>query len=311
MNVTDLAAWDLFVAVAERGSFTAAARARGVPVATVSRAVAALEARLGAPLLHRTSRRLSLSPLGEEALAQARALLTEARCLEERLSDQATTAGGRIRLAAPLEFGQRHVAPLLSSFLQQYPDIGIDLDLDDRTVDLVGSGHDLALRIGHLADSSLIARRLCPVERFVVAAPAYLARHGRPAVPADLVRHRCLVYANSERPGLWRFAGADGDDIAIDVEGPLAVNSGATIETALVAGLGIAMLPDFLVAASIASSAVEALLPGWRTPTLGLYLLTPPGRHRPKRVQLLMEHLAAALGRPSWRRAALRAAPEG
>lgn len=300
MSIPDLESWDLFATVAESGSFTAAAKAHGLSVATVSRAVARLEARLGAPLLHRTSRRLSLSALGQEALAEARALLTEARCLEERLSERTTAIAGRIRLAAPLEFGQRHVAPLLAAFLRQYPDIAIDLDLDDRKVDLVGSGHDLALRIGRLADSSLTARQLCRIERFVVAAPAYLARHGRPTVPADLGGHRCLVYSNSDRPGLWHFLGPDGEKASVEVAGPLLVNSGGAIETALVAGCGIAMQPDFLIDDAIAAGTIETLLPGWRPPSLGLSLLAPPGRHRPKRVRLLAEHLAASLRRPCW-----------
>jgi DNA-binding transcriptional LysR family regulator len=300
MIVPDFEAWDLFVAVAEAGSFAGAARARGLSVPTVSRAIARLEARLGAALFHRTSRRLSLSALGEEALGEAQALVLAANRMEERLGEATTVPAGRVRLAAPLEFGRAHIAPLLPAFLAAHPGVEIDLSLDDARIDIVASGHDLVLRIGQLSDSSLIARRLCQVERIVVASPAYLDAHGRPNHPADLARHQCLLYTNISPPDVWRFIGPEGAEYSVTVSGPLRANSGGALTPALVAGAGIAVQPDFLACEELRSGQLETLLPNWRLPPIGLYMITPPSPLRPLRVRLLMEHLVAGLRHPTW-----------
>jgi DNA-binding transcriptional LysR family regulator len=304
MTVPDFEAWALFAAVAEAGSFAGAARARGLSVPTVSRAVARLEARLGAALFHRTSRRLSLSALGQDALGEAQALVAAAQAMEERLGEATSTPAGTIRLAAPLEFGRAHIAPLLPEFLAAHPQVAIELSLDDARIDIVASGHDLVLRIGQLADSSLIARRLCGVERIPVASPAYLARAGTPRHPADLARHQCLVYTNAPQPDVWQFAGLEGQSYSVTVSGPLRANSGGALNPAAIAGAGIALQPDFLAADALASGQLVALLPGWRPPPLGLYLITPPSPLRPLRVRLLMDHLAERLRRPPWIRTA-------
>lgn len=301
MTVPDFEAWDLFVAVADAGSFAGAARARGLSVPTVSRAIARLETRLGAVLFHRTSRRLSLSALGAEALGEAQALVLAANRMEERLGEATTLPAGRVRLAAPLEFGRAHIAPLLAPFLQAHPQVEIDLSLDDARIDIVASGHDLVLRIGQLSDSSLIARRLCQIERFAVASPAYLEAHGRPRHPADLARHQCLLYTNVSPPDVWRFTGPGNTDYSVTVSGPLRSNSGGALSPALIAGSGIAIQPDFLCATALAAGRLEALLPDWKLSPLGLYMITPPSPLRPLRVRLLMEHLAAGLRNPPWR----------
>lgn len=302
MDVPDFEAWDLFVAVAEAGSFAGAARARNLSVPTVSRAVARLEERLGAALFHRTSRRLSLSALGEEALGEAQALVLSAQRMEERLGEATTLPAGTIRLAAPLDFGRAHIAPLLPGFLAAHPQVSIDLSLDDARVDIVASGHDIVLRIGQLADSSLIARRLCGVERMAVASPAYIQAHGRPLHPADLGRHQCLLYTNVSPPDVWRFAGPEGADYSVTVSGPLRANSGSSLNPPCLAGAGIALQPDFLVADLIAEGRLEALLCDWRPPSLGLYMITPPSPLRPLRVRLLMNWLADQLKNPPWAR---------
>jgi DNA-binding transcriptional LysR family regulator len=314
MPGADFEGWDLFVAVAEAGSFAGAARARGVSVPTVSRAIARLEARLGGVLFHRSTRRLALSSLGQDALAEAQALVAAGQRMEARLGEARTVARGVVRLGAPLDFGRAHLAPLLPDFLAAYPELEVELNLDDARIDIVASGHDLVLRIGRLADSTLIARRLCPVARIVVASPAYLARAGRPAVPADLTRHACLLYSNVQPPGLWLFEGPGGVRQAVTVSGPLTANSGGALNPALLAGMGIALQPDFLVAEHLAAGRLEALLPGWESPALGLYLVTPPSPLRPHRVRLLIDFLAARLTPPPWAagaadRPAGRAAP--
>ena len=296
MNVPDFEAWALFVAVAEVGSFAGAARANGCSVPTVSRAIARLEARLGGALFHRSSRRLSLSALGEEALPEAQALVAGAAELEAKLGEARAEPAGHIRVAAPLEFGRDHLAPLLPAFLAAHPGISVELALDDARIDIIASGVDIALRIGKLADSSLIARRLCSVESFVVAAPAGLARFGRPSHPADLGRLPCLIYTNPISARVWRFRSADGEDAAVQVDGPLAANSGASLTPALLAGLGIGLYPQFLMGDLLETGRVERLLPGWQATPLGLYMITPPSTLRPARVRLLMDWLADALG---------------
>lgn len=301
MRIPDFEGWDLFVAVAEAGSFAGAARARGLSVPTVSRAIARLEARLGAALFHRTSRRISLSAIGQDALSEAQALVQSAVRMEERLGEATTVPAGRIRLAAPMEFGLGHVAALLPGFLAAYPGVEIDLSLDDARIDIVASGHDLVLRIGRLADSSLIARRLCDVRMLLVASPAHLAAHGRPTHPSDLARHPCLLYTNISPPDVWRFDGPQGADYSVTVGGPLRANSGGALNPALLAGLGVALQPDFLVSEHLAAGTLEVLLPDWKPASVALYMLTPPSPLRPKRVQLLMAHLANRLKDPPWR----------
>lgn len=299
MSVSDLEAWAAFVGVAEQGSLAAAAREQGVSVPTISRAVARLEARLGGALFHRTSRRLALSQFGAEALAEAQALLAAAQALEERLGEASRIPAGRVRLAAPMEFGRVFLAPLLPEFMATYPEISIDLHLDDARIDLVAEGHDLLLRIGLLADSSLIARRLCDVRLHLVAAPSYLDMHGTPRHPADLARHRALLYSNRTPADVWRFDGPDKANWSVTLTSPLMANSGSALMPALLAGQGIALLPDFLVRAEMQSGALVALLPGWSMPGLALHLVTPPGRRRPARVRLLMDWLAERLS-PDW-----------
>lgn len=300
MSFPDFEAWSLFAAVAETGSFAAAARSRGLSVPTVSRAVARLETRLGASLFHRTSRRLSLSALGHEALPEAQALVAAAQLMEERLGESSATPSGMIKLAAPMDFGRTHLAPLLSEFLQAYPEISVDLHLSDARTDIVASGHDLVLRIGQLADSTLIARRLCSVSLLLVGAPSYLAAHGRPRHPSDLSKHRCLIYTNTVPVGVWRFHSPDGGDFSVTVSGPLQADSGATLLPAIVSGLGIGLLPDFMVSDDLRAGRLELLLENWRAPSAGAWLITPPNPLRPLRVRLLMDWLAERLHRPSW-----------
>lgn len=300
MLLPDLEAWAIFASVADHGGLAPAARELGVSVPTVSRAVARLERRLGAALFHRTSRRLALSAFGAQALPDAQALLAAAQALEDSAADAATQPAGTIRLAAPMDFGRAHLAPILPEFLAAYPDIRIDLHLDDARIDIIAGGHDLVLRIANMADSSLIARRLCTVRRRLVATPAYLAGHGTPAHPADLVRHRALLYTNVPNPGAWAFTGPGQSAWTANVAGPLLANSGGALLPALLAGQGIALQPEFLAWDAIADGRLVTLLPGWEAAPLALNMVTPPGRRRPARVRLLMDWLADRLMTPPW-----------
>lgn len=293
MRLPDLEAWAIFATVVEQHSFSAAAETLGLSKATVSKAVSRLEAHLGTSLFHRTSRRLALTEAGRALSDRAARILAEARAAEDSAQEGARLPSGRIKLAAPMSFGVANVAPLLTAFLADHPDIEIDLHLSDARVDIVAEGFDVALRIATLADSTLRARRLCGIASHIVAAPAYLASHGTPAHPADLARHRLLGYSNV--PGPWRFAGPDRQEVFVKVGGPLSANSGEALMPALLAGLGIARLPDFILGDHLASGHVVEILPDWRPAEIGLHLLTPPSPLRPARVEALMTFLAERL----------------
>jgi DNA-binding transcriptional LysR family regulator len=288
MRLPDFEAWAIFAAVVEHRSFSAAARAIGLSKATVSKAVTRLEAHLGASLFHRTSRSLTLTETGRTLAPRARRILDEAVCAEEEASDAASAPKGLVRLAAPMTFGLQRVAPAIASFLAQHPGITIDLCLDDRKIDLVEQGIDVALRIAQLPDSSLRARRLIPIHAHTVAAPAYFAAHGRPTHPAQLAEHRCIWYANNET---WRFTGPGGEQVSVRPEGPLRSSSGEAMLPALRAGLGITVLPDFIVGADLAEGTLEAILADWTPPPIALHLVTPPNPLRPARVEALIRFL--------------------
>lgn len=292
MRLPDLEAWAIFATVVEQKSFTGAAKALSLSKATVSKAVTRLETALGAQLFHRTSRSLSLTEAGRALAERAQRMLTEARCAEEEAGDEASAPKGLVRLAAPMTFGLAYVAPAIADFLAANPGIAVDLHLSDEKVDLVERGFDAALRIAALPDSSLRARRLAAVASHIVAAPSYLDRRGRPRHPAELGEHDCLCYANLPTPELWRFTGPGGAEAAVRPAGPLKCNSGEAMLPALRAGLGIAVLPDFIVGADLAAGSVEAILTDWSRPPVALHLVTPPGTLRPARVEALLSFLA-------------------
>ena len=295
MKLPDLEAWAVFAAVVEHRTISAAAAALGTSKATVSKAVARLEARLGAALFHRTSRRLALTEAGRDLAERARAILLEGVAAEEAARDAAVAPAGPIRVAAPQSFGMHHVAPVLADFLRAHPGVTIDLRLSDARVDIVAEGIDVALRIGTLPDSSLRARRVAAVPTRTVAAPAYLAAAGTPASPADLAHHACLTYTNLARPDLWRFHDATGREAVVQVSGPLATDSGDAMLPALCAGLGIARLPDFFVADDLAAGRLVSILDDWNAGPIALHIVTPPGKLRPARVEALIALLADRL----------------
>jgi DNA-binding transcriptional LysR family regulator len=282
----------IFAKVVELRSFAAAASELALSKATVSKAVTRLEERLGARLLNRTSRRLALTDAGQKLSGRAARLLLDGEAAENEALAQSVAPRGLVRLAVPMTFGVKAVAPILPEFLKAYPDVAIDLHLSDAMVDLIGEGFDAGLRIASLPDSSLIARRLCAMPRYTVASPAYLKRHGRPTHPMHLAQHKCLGYAYLSTPGVWHYTNSAGEQASVRPAGPLRVNNGEALLPALIAGLGIADLPDFIVGDAIASGEVEVILKDWKQTEGSVHLLTPPGGPRPARVEALADFLA-------------------
>lgn len=297
MRLPDLEAWAIFATVVEHRSFSAAASALGLSKATVSKAVTRLEAQTGATLFHRTSRRLALTETGAGLADRATRVLADAQAIDECARESTAAPAGLVRLAAPMSFGLTHVGPVLARFMAEFPEIDVDLSLSDERIDLVGEGYDAALRIAALPDSSLRARKLRDVAMHIVAAPAYLERRGRPTHPAEMSGHDCFCYAYSATPEYWRLVHAKSGEVAvIKPHGRMRANNADAMLPALIAGHGIAILPDFIGAEAFASGAVVPILPGWSLPGGALHLVTPPGRLRPRRVEALLAFLADALG---------------
>jgi DNA-binding transcriptional LysR family regulator len=296
MRLPDFEAWSIFACVVEHKSFTGAANSLGLSKATISKAVTRLETQVGAPLFHRTSRRLSLTESGAKLVEHARAILAEGQAAEEAARDEASEPVGLVRIAVPMSFGLRHVGPVVAEFLCEYRGISIDMHLSDAKVDLIGEGFDIGLRIAALPDSSLRARKLRDVKTHIVAAPSYLERMGTPRHPAELGEHECLRYSLLTTPELWRFTNAKGEEAAVRPRGRLRANNSDVMLYSLRSGHGIAVVPDFIIDADLASGAVVPILEDWQPQPVALHLVTPPGAIRPARVTALIEYLASQLG---------------
>src|SRR3569623_1155964 len=296
-KLPDFEAMAIFVLVVELRSFAAAASELALSKATVSKAVSRLEERLGARLFNRSSRRLALTDAGRALSVRAAQLLVDGEAAENDALSQAASPRGLVRLAAPMTFGQRVIVSLLPEFLAQYPDISIDLHLSDAMVDLIGEGFDIGVRIARLPDSSLVARRICTMPLYTVAAPSYLKKYGRPTHPMHLAQHRCFSYAYRATPEIWHYANDAGEQVSVRHSGQLRFNNGEAVIPSLIAGLGIADLPDFIIGEAIAKTQVEVILKGWKQAEGAVHLVLPPGGPRPARVEALIEFLATHLAR--------------
>lgn len=292
-----------FVRVVEAGSLSAAADRLGIAKSAVSRRLAELENRLGAQLLNRTTRRLSLTDSGRAYYQRCLGILADLEEAEQAVTTAHGGLRGTIRLAAPLSFGILHLAPALDGFLEEHPELTLDLDLSDHTVNLLGEGADLAVRIGHLADSSLVARRLAPVGLRVCASPAYLERHGEPTRPEDLTAHQGLSYSHIPESQQWQFRQKDGTWMTVRLPARLRANNGDVLMQAAIDGLGVAVLPSFLCHEAIETGLLRPILRGWPMHEAAAYVLYPAQRHLPRRVRVLIDYLVTRFGeKPNWNR---------
>ncbi|NMG76608.1 LysR family transcriptional regulator [Aromatoleum diolicum] len=286
-----------FVSVAIRGSLSAAARAEGVTPAVIGRRLDALEQRLGVKLLTRTTRSISLTFEGAAFLEDCQRILNDLANAEASVSLGGVKASGHIRVSAPAGFGRLHVAPLMRDFLEMNSEVSCTLDLTDRVVDLVNESIDCAIRIGELPDSSLVSIRLADNRRVVVASPAYLARHGSPAVPQDLAAHNCLSLGQQRG---WLFCNEKGESISVKVSGRLECNDGAVLHEWALAGDGLAWRSRWEVDADLRAGRLVSVLDEFAAPTMGIYAVFPQRKRLALRVRLLIDHLKNHYGRPDY-----------
>jgi len=293
-----------FLGVVEAGSFTAAAEKLGISKALASKQVAALERRLGARLINRTTRRLAPTEVGRIYAERCKHLLADFDDLEMAVQERQGQVRGVLRLSAPVAFGETHLAPIIGEFLKRFPDLTVELSLTDRMVDLIEEGFDAALRISQMPDSSLIARRLSHIRMCCCAAPDYLDRHGRPAHPDELARHTCIVDLNDKVGPDWPFT-VDGERRLIRIEGRYRVNSARAVRDALLEFGGIGRCPSFVVAEDIAAGRLEVVLDNHMSEEIGVYLVYPHARHLAAKVRVLADFLSqSARQNPLWRRMA-------
>jgi DNA-binding transcriptional LysR family regulator len=302
MATLSLDLFAVFARVAETGSFSRAARDLGLSKATVSKRVAELEAALGVALVARTTRRAALTEAGERALVRAQRIVEEADAARDEAVEARSAPKGRLKVAAPLSFGLLYLADALPAFLTAYPDINLDLALADKTVDLIGEGFDVAVRIRPPEDSSLVMRKLAPVHTHVVATPDYWRRHGRPSRPEDLSQHTVFTYANTPQNVAWRFDGPDGERVTVRLDARVIYDNAGAIQASLCAGLGVARQPDFIAWQDLASGRLEPVLEEWESQDMWLHILTPPGRNPPRKVRAFSDfmHERFGGGRAPW-----------
>ena len=289
-----------FVAVATKGSLTAAAHAEGVAPAVIGRRIDALEERLGVKLLVRTTRRITLTHEGSAFLEDCQRLLTDLANAEASVSAGGVKASGSLRVTAPAGFGRRHVAPLVPRFIAQHPDVHLSLNLSDRVVDIVNESFDCAVRVGDLQDSSLISVRLADNRRLCVAAPGYLQRAGVPQHPSELVRHECLTLSSdaSQTRG-WAFR-LDDEVVHLRPSGRLDCSDGQVLHDWCLQGLGIAWRSSWEVEHEIASGQLVAVLEDFAAPPNGIYAVFPHAKHLPLRVRLWIDFLKHTYGDPGY-----------
>ncbi|NML96555.1 LysR family transcriptional regulator [Paraburkholderia sp. RP-4-7] len=299
-----LRAFEVFVTVVSRGSFTRAADALETSPANVTRYVNELEAHLGTRLLNRTSRRLSLTEGGETFYARCKSILDDVAETEGLVSSASVEPRGRLRINAPVSFGILHLAPLWPEFMRKYPEVELDVALIDRVVDIVDEGYDLAIRISRAGSTSHAARKLATSRNILCASPDYLARCGYPAAPADLIEHRCIGYSYAATGDEWQLIDTERKAHAVKVNCHMHTNNGDTARAAALAGQGVIWQPTFLIGNDLRAGKLVQVLPEYRLPDIDVLALYPSRRHLSAKIRAMIDFLADAFGGvPPWDRA--------
>ena len=288
-----------FAAVVDAGSFVGASDVLGISKAAVSRQVAELEARLGVRLLHRTTRKLSLTEEGKVFSSRCRELLGNLAEAEAEVTHRSGQALGVLKISAPVSFGLLHLAALWANFMAANPKVSLDVMLSDRMVDLVEEGFDVAVRIARLSSSSLVSRKLSSTRMVLCATPQYLKQHGTPKHPSDLTRHQVLAYTLLASGDAWQFNGPEGP-VEVKVAPRMQSNSGDTCLAAALGNQGVILQPTFLIAADLESGRLVEVLPQYRSPDLGIYALYPTRKHLLPKVRLLIDYLAESFADKPW-----------
>jgi DNA-binding transcriptional LysR family regulator len=297
-NLTDIA---IFVKVVELSSFTAAADALEMSQPVVSKAVTRLEEKLGARLLNRTTRRLSLTEAGSELYRRSGSALREIENAELEIARFQTEPRGTLRVSAPMSFSILQLGPAIHTFMKRFPAVTVELHLDDRQVDLVEEGFDVAIRIGRLRDSNLIARKIAPTRQVICAAPSYLAKRGTPERPEDLLEHNCILYSLLSAPREWRLTDSEGQEHVVPVNGTLHSNNGLVNRAAAVAGGGIILMPTFYLGEQLRSGELKPVLCKFRPQELAVHAVYPERRNLMPKVRAFVDFIAETFGpEPPW-----------
>ena len=290
----------MFAAVMETGSFAEAARRLGTSSGQASKLVSRLEADLGVRLLNRTTRALSPTEVGQAYYERIRALIEELDALGEAVKNRSGSVSGRLKLTAPLSFGNKQLVPALVDFATRFPEVSLEVGFSDRVVNLVDEGFDAAVRIGHQSDASTVVRKLCESRIVLAASPAYLAQHGTPATPQDLGRHDCVVDTNFKDRDTWHFR-VDGKPVTVNVRGRIYLSNADACVAAAEAGLGVTQVPSFVAGRAIHAGRLVPLLRGMEPPAVPVQAVYPPGRHLALKVRALVDFLAERFrGEPEW-----------
>ncbi len=298
--IRDLDGLRTFVTIATLGNFARASEKLGISRAMASKRISDMEAELGVKLINRTTRSMSLTEAGRKMLSTAEAVFELLEGAESEFRSATATPRGTLRVNAPMSFGVRHLGKIIDAFLLQYPEIAIELTLDDRVVNIVEEGYDVAVRIRRLEDSSLLARPLAPVRFVVCASPDYLERRGEPQRPGDLAAHDCLVYDYTARQGVWSFE-RHGEREDVRVRGRYQGNNGDVLAQAAIDGLGLFLAPTFIAHEALRSGALQPVLRDWRAVEPALFAVMPPGRIDVLKVRAFVDFLVKSLGKqPYW-----------
>ncbi len=297
-SLTDIA---VFVKVVELSSFTAAAEALEISQPVASKAVTRLEEKLGVRLLNRTTRRLSLTEAGSELYRRSVRALEEIENAELELARFQTEPRGTLRVSAPMSFSILQLGSKLQSFLERYPGVSVELNLDDRRVDLVDEGFDVAIRIADLQDSSLVARKIVPCRQVICAAPPYLEKHGTPERPEDLLEHNCILYSFLSHAREWRLIDPQGEAHVVPLKGSLQTNNGLVNRAAALSGVGLVMLPTFYIGDQLRSGELKPVLCKFRPADIAVYAIYPERRNLTPKVRAFIDFLVQTLGpEPAW-----------